>query len=270
MYRIGEFSQLGRVTVNTLRHYDGVGLLTPAHVDSMTGYRYYTAGQLPRLYRILALKELGLGLEEIGRFLDEDLSLAEMKGILKWQQKEAERQIEAEQARLVRVATWLRQLESEGKMPEFNVVIKKVETEKIASMREVVPTIDLMGERCRAMFDNVGQWLGQQRIKPGFSLAVYHNMEYTEKDIDAECGFLIDETNLSGQGMVGIRPLPGREMMACIVYHGSFDGLTAAWGALGQWIADNGYQVVGPSREIYLEWQSGEPVTELQYPVAKV
>ena len=60
MFRIGEFSKLARVTARQLRYYDEYGMLQPAHIDAETGYRYYSATQLPRLHRILALKELGL------------------------------------------------------------------------------------------------------------------------------------------------------------------------------------------------------------------
>ena len=41
MFSIGEFASLGAVSVSTLRHYDEIGLLTPADVDQATGYRAY-------------------------------------------------------------------------------------------------------------------------------------------------------------------------------------------------------------------------------------
>lgn len=65
MIKIGEFSQLSQVTVKTLHHDDEMGLLKPAHIDAFTNYRYYTVEQLPRINRIMALKELGLTLEQI-------------------------------------------------------------------------------------------------------------------------------------------------------------------------------------------------------------
>ena len=54
MFKIGEFSKFSQVTVKTLRYYDQIGLLKPAEIDRFTGYRYYSASQLPRLHRILA------------------------------------------------------------------------------------------------------------------------------------------------------------------------------------------------------------------------
>jgi DNA-binding transcriptional MerR regulator len=67
MFKIGEFSKFSQVTVKTLRYYDQIGLLKPAEVDRFTGYRYYSVDQLPRLNRILALKDLGLSLTGANR-----------------------------------------------------------------------------------------------------------------------------------------------------------------------------------------------------------
>mgnify|MGYP003431227335 CR=1 FL=1 len=65
MFRIGEFSRIARVSARLLRFYDEIGLLTPAHADPQTGYRYYTVTQLPQLNRILVLKDLGFDLDQV-------------------------------------------------------------------------------------------------------------------------------------------------------------------------------------------------------------
>jgi DNA-binding transcriptional MerR regulator len=67
MFWIGEFSRIAQVSGRLLRFYDELGLLSPAFTEPQTGYRYYSAQQLPRLNRILVLKELGLSLEQIAR-----------------------------------------------------------------------------------------------------------------------------------------------------------------------------------------------------------
>ncbi len=43
MFKIGEFSHIGRVSTRLLRYYDKLSLLAPGFVDPQTGYRYYTA-----------------------------------------------------------------------------------------------------------------------------------------------------------------------------------------------------------------------------------
>jgi DNA-binding transcriptional MerR regulator len=114
MLRIGEFSRLARVSVKTLRHYDRLGLLKPARTDEWTSYRYYTGEQLPRLYSILALKELGFSLEHTRLLLDEGSSLERTRAMLELRRNEARQALEAEQERLARVEVRLRQLDAGG------------------------------------------------------------------------------------------------------------------------------------------------------------
>lgn len=73
-WKIGDLARRARVSVRTLRHYDELGLLAPS-ARSDAGYRLYSAADVERLYRILALRSLGLSLEEIKRCLDEELDL---------------------------------------------------------------------------------------------------------------------------------------------------------------------------------------------------
>ncbi len=112
MFKIGDFARIGRISVKTLHHYDDIGLLKPAHVDVATGYRYYTLDQLPRLNRILALKDLGFSLEQIASLLNEPLAVAELRGMLRLKRAELQRLVQAEQARLNRVEARLKQIET--------------------------------------------------------------------------------------------------------------------------------------------------------------
>src|SRR5512136_3460541 len=146
MLRIGDFSRLSRVSVKALRYYDEIGLLKPIEIDRFTGYRYYSAGQLSRLNRILLLKDLGLSLDQIGRLLESDLPPAQLRGMLKLRQAEIERSIEEEEARLTRVAALLIHIEQENvNMSKYDVVIKKVAPVRIASIRDVVANYDAQG-----------------------------------------------------------------------------------------------------------------------------
>lgn len=66
-----EVARMSRVSSRTLRHYDHVGLLPPARTGH-GGLRFYERPQLLRLQHILVLRELGLGLDDIGAVLDGD------------------------------------------------------------------------------------------------------------------------------------------------------------------------------------------------------
>jgi DNA-binding transcriptional MerR regulator len=271
MIRIGDFSKLSRVTVKTLRYYAEVGLLKPACVDDFTGYRYYTCEQLPRLNRILALKDLGFSLGEIGQLLADDLTPEQMRGMLKLRQAEIRQQVQEQIQRLTRVEARLRQIEQERNMSKYDVVIKQVEPLKVAALRGVVPTPPDQGRLWRALESH----LAAQHVQPaGPCLSLYHDDEYKEKDWDIEVCEPI-EGSLSETERVKVRQLPGAESAACVVHHGSFFTIGEAYDALMKWIGENGYHIVGPGREVSLREAKGadqhdpDTLTEIQFPVEK-
>jgi effector-binding domain-containing protein/DNA-binding transcriptional MerR regulator len=274
MLKIGDFSHLSHVSVRMLRHYDQLGLLKPICVDRFTGYRYYSIEQLPRLNRILALKDLGVALEQIALLLADNQVLVDIHSLLHQKHSELQQQIRADQARLRRIETRLRLIEQEQTMSPYEVVIKEVPALTVASIREVVATKDAMPERCRRMSEEIGQWM-QQTGTPGAGLwfAIYYNTGYTETDIDVEMTAPIGATTSAGgskqQGRVTQRTLPPSSM-ACVVHPGSYDNILEAYSAIGKWIEANSFTITGPCREIYLQGpEQGEPVTEIQFPVER-
>ena len=68
MWKVGELAAEAGLTVRTLHHYDRIGLVHPAERSS-TGHRLYTASDVERLYQVLALRQLGLGLDQIADVL---------------------------------------------------------------------------------------------------------------------------------------------------------------------------------------------------------
>src|SRR5688572_28513677 len=112
MFKIGEFSKIAQVSGRLLRYYDEIGLLKPQHIDKWTGYRYYTANQLPRLNRILALKELGLSLDQIQQLLDEDIGTDEIRKLYLERKAQLEQSLRDELVRLQQVQLRLNQLDS--------------------------------------------------------------------------------------------------------------------------------------------------------------
>jgi len=124
MLKIRDFARLAEVSMTTLRYYDEIGLLKPIHVDPETGYRFYTMDQLPYLHRILAFKELGLGLIQIIEILDEGISSEALQGMLRLRQAQLQQHIQAEQEQLVRIEARLRSLEQGSCLPTYEVVLK--------------------------------------------------------------------------------------------------------------------------------------------------
>lgn len=67
--QIKEFSDLTGIKRETLRYYDQIGLLSP-EFRGKNDYRYYNRSQLTTAYLIISLRELGIGIEEIRRYID--------------------------------------------------------------------------------------------------------------------------------------------------------------------------------------------------------
>jgi DNA-binding transcriptional MerR regulator len=155
--RIGEFSQLAQVTVPTLRYYDQVGLLQPVEVDRFTGYRYYSVSQLPRLNRILALKGLGFSLEQISTVLDEELSVEQLRGMLRLRHAQISEQIAEMQSQLVEVEVRLKQIERE-EVSTYDIILKRVEPQLVAAVRAVIPNYNEADHS-----QNAGDWTAWAR-----------------------------------------------------------------------------------------------------------
>ncbi len=281
MLKIGEFSQLGQVSVRTLRLYDELGLLKPAQIDRFTDYRSYSIEHLPRLNRILALKDLGLSLEQIARLLDEKVPAAQLRGMLKLKQAELEQQLQADQVRLARVEARLRQIELEGQQSPYDIVLKEVEAQTIASARQIVPTAEDMDYYCAATYRQVYAWLDRHDVAPsGREFTIYHNQEYTEEQIDLEAAVVIERDAIrfltaASEGPVTVRELPAVPSMASVSYQGPLSGLGQAITALSTWIEQNSYSPAGLFREVFLSAQphtlkrADHAVIELQIPVAR-
>lgn len=271
MIRIGDFSKLSCVTVKTLRFYDEMGLLKPVRVDPSTGYRYYEFAQLPRLHRILALRDLGFSIESIRPLLEQDLGAEQIRGMLLLRQAEIRQKVTEEGERLERVTSWLSQIEQEDKVSEYDVVIKSMEPVRVASIRAVVPTPPNQGQ----LWVELGQYLGRNRAHlTGLCFSLYHDEEHKEDNWDIEvCEAISGELEPSGR--VQVKTLPASEKAACTVHKGPFTTISQAYDAILKWIDDNGYHITGPCREVYLtpcrDGSQTDPntVTEIQFPVAK-
>jgi len=272
MIKIGDFSKLSLVSVRMLRYYEEMGLLKPVHVDTYTGYRYYSVDQLPRLNRILALKDLGLSLEQIAALLNGGLSAEQLSGMLKLKRAELDQHITDEQLRLARVEARLRQIEQEAEMSQYEVIIKKVEPQLVASVRRTIPDPQMVGQMMETLFTT----LEQQGVKPaGAPCAIWHDKEHKEQDWDAEVAVAVTQALPEG-GEVRTFHLPGVASMACTIHTGSYEGFPQAYNALMAWIEANGYQICGGMREFYLRGPGPVPtdpatyVTEIQVPVEKM
>ncbi|NOK58893.1 MAG: hypothetical protein GFH27_549301n79 [Chloroflexi bacterium AL-W] len=270
MLKIGDFARFTDTTVKTLHHYDEIGLLKPARIDSSTGYRYYTVTQMERMNRILALKDLGFPLEQITHLLDNNLSVDEISGMLKLRQAELQSRIETEQARLDRVAARIRLMQQEGQAPQHEVIIKQVEAICVLSTRKVIPDPG----HIPLFFGEVMRLLkGHKITSTGPWLALYHHGEYRTFDLDMEVAVPVSETVTPPQTSVttpemGIRTLPPQTVASTVCHMESQVDVFETYQRLLTWIEFHEYGIADdPCREVYFETaKPGEPlVFETQF-----
>jgi protein phosphatase len=90
LLNIGEFARASRLSAKALRLYDELGLLPPAHVDPVTGYRFYALDQLGRARLVLWLRQLGMPLAQIRAVCDLAPAAASAEVSRFWDQAEAD------------------------------------------------------------------------------------------------------------------------------------------------------------------------------------
>lgn len=273
MFKIGDFSRLSRVSIRTLRYYDRVGLLKPAYVDPFSDYRYYTADQLATLNLILALKDLGLSLDQIRDLLAESVPPEQLQGMLRLKRAELTAQIAEEQQRLARIEARLRHIEQRPApdLAAINAIVLKSIPDQAAALLRT--TIDAYPEVSR-LFDQLFGTLAERHIIPaGPPMTLYHQPEYRDHEIDIEIAVPVADSTITLEGDTLVRSgiVPGVESAACLVHQGSYESVGSAYAALMRWLEINRYEIDGHIREVYLHDSVRDamsvPIVEIQVPV---
>ena len=283
MFKIGEFSQLGQVSTRMLRHYDKLGLLKPSQTDDWTGYRYYTIDQLSRLHRIIALRDLDFGLQEIGALLQTmgEPSVEQLRGMLTLKQAEVQREIAERSSRLRHIEARLTQIENEGEPSPYEIVVKSVAAYPVASIRTQVAHAHEVGHYCEVLYEQLYEILSKARIRPlQPEVTLYHATEYRETDLDVEMAVAVHPKYLTHEPIeetVDFREVPGHDLIAGLIYEGPLRDMTPAILDLIGWVGVHEHVPIGPLREVHLSGPvhaegvvEEEAVTELQVPITPI
>jgi DNA-binding transcriptional MerR regulator len=270
MFIIGDFARHGRVSVRMLRHYDASGLLRPAWVDPASGYRFYEAGQLARLNRIIALKDLGFTLDQVHAMLDEHVNAEQLRGMLRLRQAELQTQISADTSRLAHVEARLQIIEMEGAMPTDDIQIKQIPAVRVAELSATAAKLEpaSITPVIQPLYRELGERIGQAGLtRVGLAIAYY-------EDAPDGDGVIVHATlpvnaDLGNDDGLQITDLPEIAQAATIVHRGCMDNVMATIQTLARWIDANGFHSTGYPRELYLECPDDQDkwVTELQEPI---
>ncbi|MEZ5407720.1 MAG: MerR family transcriptional regulator [Acidimicrobiales bacterium] len=276
MYSIGDLAQLAGVTPRMLRHYHDLGLLVPAAVDDASGYRRYHETQLADLLQVLALKGLGFSLAEIGRVAKGGVSPAELRGMLLLRRSEVEAELAEASARLERVESHIRRLESEmndqSERP-VTVTTKRLPAVHLAVLSAVSPTFASadVGPVIQPLYPRLFEALAAAGVEVAGAPTAYYD-DSADGGIGVHAGVPVDPAVRELAG-VDIVDLPEVELAATAIHVGDLatvdvDTVSPALG----WVNANGFRTTGYSREVYLHCPDDLAAwrTEMQFPIEAV
>ena len=247
---IGRFARLTGLTVKALRHYDVQGLLSPAHVDDWTGYRYYAADQARDAIAIRRLRELELPLDEI-------------VAVLHAEPEAARERLVVHRARLQGRAVEVRQLIGaldlliEGKEPLVQQTTVEPRLEEMPALRAAViadrVAVDDMFTFVPASIERLVEWLRARGIPCEVPAVTFirEPVDGIENDsLEVEVGIEVTE-GIEGDDTVSIRTHPGGRA-AVHEHRGPYAGLPAVYEPLRDWILAQGLEPGVVTREIYV------------------
>lgn len=272
MYTIGEFAAIGRISVRMLRHYDAIGLLPPARVDDRSGYRYYSDTQLADLLLIVELRQLGIGLDAIAAVLASADPRPALSAALRQRRTELQTAIADDRTRLERLERRLRILEGTEIM-STPVEYRPLEALTVYAVSDTAPGMgpEFVGPMVGPLIDSLDRAL-EAAGRPLLAPSVFWYEARDDERLEVHISYPAETPPRAGDGY-DIVELPAVPLAATLRHHGDMTGIGDSWMALTEQLVDDGYRIVGPTREVYLQATGHIPgpdwITELQAPVER-
>jgi len=241
---IGDFSRVTFLSVKTLRYYHRAGLLEPADVDPVTGYRRYTSAQTPTAQVIRRFRDLEMPVDDIGRVLRAPDQTTRSQLIAAHLARLEDALLETQRA----VASLRDLLEH----PEPSAVIehRRVPTTPAAAITSTVDVGDLLAWYQGAIGEIAATLSARGIVDCGPPGGIYANELFADERGDATL-FLPVIGEVRPVGRVTPMSVPGAEL-AVITHHGSHADLDRSYGALATYVSDHALAVDGLIREYYV------------------
>lgn len=260
---IGRFSQITRLSIRMLRHYDELGVLKPALVDADSGYRYYSLAQATDAEKIRLLRSLEMPLEEISNLLG--ASPTEL-------QTQLEQHKARLQARLVQYQQVIATLEhlSSQDLSSYSVRLRQEAAQPVL-VKRCHSSLETMKNQLASTFAELFAVLGRQGIRlVGAPFVLYLSPEFSEDDLEYGVGLPTERLVQAPAGLTGYE-LPAN-LVAYTLHVGAYEAIGTAYQVMTAWVQEHGHLLTGPPREHYLvgKEQTTDPThyrTELVWPI---
>jgi effector-binding domain-containing protein len=223
------------------------------------------------LNRVIALKDLGFTLQQVQEIMAEQVSAAELRGMLRLRRAEIQSRIDAETSRLARVQARLATIEDEARVPVDGVVIKGLAPVRVAELAGVAGSYEpeAITPVIQPLYCDLRQRMASAPVTAaGPAMAYYEDAPASDGAIVVHAAVPV-AGGTDGDHGFAVVDLAEVDRAAVIIHHGSMDDVLPAVQALARWIDAGGYRAAGYAREVTLEW-SPDPdrwVTELQQPI---
>ncbi len=239
---IGEFARMTYLSVKALRHYDDVGLLTPAAVDSSSGYRRYAVAQVPTA-------------QAIRRFRDLDMPLDRIRAVLEAPDPDTRDRI---------IVAHLREMEAKLDQTQTAVASLRALLERAPggeAVHRVIPGGPCAAITDRVAWDDVEQWLSDALDELHVAVAIDDRAgpdaaSYAPAFFEDHVGDVTAFVPTANPADAAGRVVPTRTSdvtYAVMVHDGPFDTLDTTYAALGAHVTERGIGAPGPIRENYLD-----------------
>lgn len=267
MFRIGDFSKLTRVSVRMLRYYDEMNLFRPFYVDDFTGYRYYSASQIPKLNVIVSLRDMGFNVSDIISALSagsDDI----LKKMLFDKKNEILLNIKNEKNRLIKIDSSIKNLKKERVNMNYNVTLKSVPSYKVISLKGTIPSYSEEG----ILWKKLIEYIQKKKITcTDVSYASYFDEGYKEGEVQVEVVIGVKKL-LKSEGDFIFKETEPVKKCASILVAGDYSNITPSYNFLGKWIEENGYMMCGNPRQSTIRghWNENDTknyLTEIQIPI---
>jgi len=263
MYKIGEFSQISRLPVKTLHHYDEENILKPDYIDEETGYRYYRKESLEKAETIKLLRRLEFSVAEIRAITENISSDDEMREMIITRKNEIRTKIKH-----------YSQIEKELDLISKtigDVKMKKIEAGNVGQIfLKNIDHVIFLGVRRKCAYDEVGKDFSECAKKAGRFICgkgmnLFYDGEYKEKDADIETGFPVKKEIDGSRMLIGGKAL-------CTVHKGRYEEIGKSFAMIYDYISKNKVKTRIPIRLVYTKGPGmifrGNPekyLTEIQF-----